>query len=61
MTVTIVCVCGHHNAVPDEDLERASCQGCLAPLLRPASLGAVRTHPVTLVPQQSTRPILVTS
>jgi hypothetical protein len=60
MTVTIVCVCGHHNAVPDEDLERASCGGCLAPLLRPAQAAEVRTQPVTLV-APSSRPLFVTT
>jgi len=36
VTLTIVCVCGTHNAVSDADLESAVCHACGQPLLRPA-------------------------
>jgi hypothetical protein len=32
--VTIVCRCGQHNSVHEQDLERAICSRCDAPLLR---------------------------
>ena len=58
MIVTIICACGQHNAVPDEELERAICNGCHSPLLRPVfrSVAAVQTVPLTT----PTRPLLVT-
>ncbi len=34
--VTIVCRCGNHNHVHDDELERAICSRCDSPLLRPS-------------------------
>ncbi|GAB4222612.1 MAG: hypothetical protein Kow0062_20830 [Acidobacteriota bacterium] len=37
MTITIVCVCGQHNAVHDAELETARCEHCGGILLRPTA------------------------
>lgn len=49
MTITIVCVCGHHNLVFDTELETARCEMCDVLLLRPAP--AVTAPQVAPVPR----------
>lgn len=55
MFVTIVCVCGQHNCVHDEDLDRAMCARCSSLLLQPPvsqKLPAAVTV-VTLAPRKT--------
>ncbi len=49
MFVTIVCVCGQHNSVHDEDLDRAMCVRCSCPLLQPAALAQKLPAALTVV------------
>ena len=51
MIVTIVCVCGQHNPVRDEELECCHCVRCGVALLQPLSLvAASRVAVPTVVP-----------
>ena len=55
MFVTIVCVCGQHNSVHDEDLDRAMCVRCNCALLQPvmSQKVAATTTVVTLAPRKT--------
>jgi hypothetical protein len=55
MFVTIVCVCGQHNSVHDEDLDRAMCVRCCSPLLQPmlSQKMPATTTVVTLAPRKT--------
>lgn len=48
MVITIVCVCGQHNEVRDEDLDCVWCVSCGTPLLQPAVVAGPRAPRVSI-------------
>ncbi|MBP7148628.1 MAG: hypothetical protein KBD01_13905 [Acidobacteria bacterium] len=45
MTITIVCTCGQHNGVSEDELDSARCWRCDRPLLKPAGAKSAPPRP----------------